>query len=484
MSSDRNPKRGLGEESTRRIRLALQAELYASRRAKEVDAGIGYSSGYLYKFCRGETTAQVGSFMQALELLDLDPGRFFANALSAPVSNDEMLREVEEIGEVDKRLVNLEKATTRLKSTPIAEGRLREVDAEALVAKMAGCRGVEQRRRLRQGQRYRQPAFAHAYLEHLDAFRYDDPKLAARNAEEVAVKMIHRLPVPRPERMALQLKALGVFGSAHRLVGGFSTAARAARIGLSHSRMHRLSRTTADLLQRGAYALSDHGRFAEAMKLLEEALVIYFDLDSQRGLGQVMVDRGLMLTYLGKHRASLTATRTALRLLPNTTPRDARNQLAALEVQGLAYKGLGDIENAEESLRLAVEKSDGLGEINRAKLLWQHGCLAFARKIFPVAEHHLRRAREVFDRVKGPEKALVSLDLAEVLVAQGDLATAAQLALTMARYLKTFSKNKMAQAGISEFMRIAVSGNLTLSCIGELRKKLETEKIRLLNERS
>ena len=478
VSTGKTAKRGLGEESTRRIRIALQAELRQSRRAKEIDAGIGRSRGYLYKFCRGDTTVQLGGLMAALDLLGLDPGRFFANALAAPIPNDEMLRDLEHLGAIDSRLVRLEQATSKLASTPPPEEPVREVDGQALVAKMAACHGVEQRRRLRQAERCRQPAFTRAYLEYLDALRYDNPKEAARNAEEMAVKLIPRLTGPQPERLALQLKALGVFGSAHRVSGGFSTAARAARVALALARKHRMPRVTADLLQRGAYALSDHGRFAEAMKLLDEALVIYFDLGSKQGLGQVMVDRGHMLNYLGEHKAAVQAFVRALRVLDNRGRQARRNILAAHTNLAVAYEHLGQFGDAEQALEEALTLVHDQESINKAKVVWQLGSIAMKRRSLVAGEKYFRMAAKLLEKRYPFDRALVTLDLTEALLAQGKADEATQIAVSTTEFLTPHRSNRVLEAATTKFLRLAIGGKLTVDHIRGLREQISRGRAR------
>ncbi|MCP3915423.1 MAG: hypothetical protein GY711_07700, partial [bacterium] len=215
------------------------------------------------------------------------------NALGTRVANDALLEDLERFGEIDSRLAAIEKATVEIELTEPPCRALPAIDVEAMLAGVLACNGKEQRRRLGDTKRYRHPAFVAAYLEHLDDLRYDDPQQARLNVCVVAVKLIPKLPGPQRERIALQLKAIGVYAAVHRQKGEYATAARALRRALAAARAHGLKRTVGDLLQGAAYVLSAHGRYSDSMVLLDEALVIFYDLRSQAGRGRVQVDRGV-----------------------------------------------------------------------------------------------------------------------------------------------------------------------------------------------
>ncbi len=460
-------------ESYKRIREGLRAE--KDRRWGEVgsiEADVGFSSGYLSKICRGKESIRVERLLQLLERMGVDPGRFFANALGTRPDNDALLEEVEHLGEIDRRLAHIEKVTREVELTssgPAPDA----VDAEAMLADLLSCSGREQRRRLGAGQKYRDPSFAAAYLERLDALRYDNPKQARLNAETMAVKLIPRLPGSRPERIALQLKAIGVYASCQRQKGEFATAARALRSALGISRRHGLKRITGELLQRAAAVVAENLSYSDVMELLDEALVIYVDLDLKLDLGTLMVDRGTALCKLGEYQASIAAIGRALELLEGNSPRTIRNRLAAHQELAQVYRALGDLERAEAALAEAVAESTQAGSLYRAALLWDHGVIALDRGCNDLAEESLRGASELFDSLKDRNKALVALDLAKVLILQGKNLEAVATAMTMAEYLKTFRGN-VVQAAITDLIQTALRGNLTLGAIERAQADLRT----------
>ncbi len=462
-------------DSARRIREALGAELdQRGAAAREVKAGLGLSQDYLRKVVRGTRSISIERLLETLELMDVDAGRFFANVLGTRIRQDALLEELEGLGEIHPRLERVERALAKVEDAEPPAPASRPIDAEAMLASVLGCAGTEQRRRLRHTEKYRHPAFAAAYLEHLDALRYDDPKEARQNAEVVAVWLIPALPGPRLERLALVLEAIGIYASALRQQGRFAMAARALRRALASARAHGLKTTLADLLQRAAYLISNQGRYSDALELLEEALVIYYDLGSQEDLGRVQVDRGLHRFYLGDLDAAVETLEQALRLLRRDSPSTTRNRLVAHQVLGYCFQKTGDLERAEQATARAVAESGGAGRAYRASLLWDHGVVALARDAHELAEERLRQASELFGGVQESNKALVALDLTKALMAQGKTLEAAAMATDMARYLTTFRGNRLAEAVLSELVRTAIEGRLSLDAIDEAREKLRS----------
>ncbi len=466
---------GVGSgESSRRIREALRAE--KDKRYGEVgriEADLGFSEGYLAKVCRGAAPIAVDRLLQVLERMEVDPGRFFARALGGRTDNDALLEEVERFGVIDRRLARIEKVTRGLETAAPVGPVPPAIDAGAMVADFVGCSGREQRRRLGAGEKYRHPAFAAAYLEHLDALRYDDAKEARLNAGAIAVKLIPRLPGQPSERIALQLKAIGVYASCHRQKGNWATAARALRLALGVSRRHRLAEMLTDLLRRAACVLSDNGRFWEAMGLLNEALVVCIDTDSHQDLGIVMVERATALLYLGEYRQTIAVLNRSLTFLQGDSLRMNRSRMAAHQVLGLAHKELGELRRAEVALSRAVAAARGAGRLNRASLLWDHGAIALKRKQFETAERSLRAAAGLFEELEDPTRALVALDLTTALLAQEKHLEAVAVAMSMAQFLGAFRGNPMADAAISDLVQKAIHGNLTADAVKWTRDRIE-----------
>ena len=288
----------------------------------------------------------------------------------------------------------------------------------------------------------------------------------------MAVKLVPRLPGRQSERIALQLKAIAVLASCYRQKGSWATAARALRLALGLARRQGQQEMLADLLIRAACVLSDNGRFGLAKDMLDEALVIYYDLDSREGLGMVMVERGSALCNLGEYRKAAEALKKSLRLLPKESRRAIRNRLAAKQVLGLIYREQGDLERAENALAEAVAESQEMGDLNRAALLWDHGVIALKRNCHGHAEKRLRESARIFGRLEDPRVAVVSLDLTKVLLLQNEYLGAVALALGSSEYLSAFRGNRVTDAAVSELTQMAAEGKLTVAAIERIQDAL------------
>ncbi len=462
------------DESSRRIRRALRAELdrrWGQRRA--INQAIGHGSEYLSKVCRRERPIKLDVLLLALEVMSIDAGRFFADALGASVANDSLLEELERFGEIHRHLPAIEKATVQLELSEPLGPAPPLADVEELLSPVVACGVKEERRRLRTAQKYRHPSFAAAYLEHLDALRYDNPKLARGNARVAAIQLIPRLPGSQRERMALQLKAIGIYASTHRHKEDSATAARAIRLALALARAHELRETTAELLQRGAYVLSGVGRYIDAMKLLDEALVIFVDMESQAGLARVQVDRSAHLYNLGEYRGAVVAAKRALKLLQGASRRCSRNRLVAHQVLAHSFCREGELELAEVEAAHAVTQSEKAGRVYRGYLSWDHGVIALKRHKYDLAEKRLREAARLLARGDDPNEAMATLDLAKSLVAQDKTLEAVAMAVSAAEYLNTLRGNKVAAAAVSDLMQTAIDGRVSLSAIERVQANLE-----------
>ena len=374
----------------RGVQTALDDELAKHwGRIGSIEAAVSRSEGYLRKFCRGNRTIPLDLLLESLQALGVDPATFFAKALGTRIDPDGFLRDLEQPGREAPALIKIEKATFKMEAgdaqasaRPPAAGSGR---AGELVARMAGCTVKEQRRRLRTAARYRTREFAGVYLAHLDARRYDDPKAVAKLVEVVAIELVPAIPGPRRERLALQCRAIVLFAAAHRLLGGFPTALRAARFALELARKHSLEHETAKVLQRSAYLLADHGQFQQALILLREAFEIQFDLGARAEMGRVMTDRSFMMMSLGDHRASVRASERALELLPGICPELRQCYLATYQSLAYGCEQLGDLEGAEKWLAEAIDVFEEEGGINWAKLIWHQGRIAYARGDYAAA---------------------------------------------------------------------------------------------------
>ena len=464
------------EDWIQQIRVALRGELRKRRgRIRQVEEAISRSEGYLRSFCRGKSSLTIELLMQALEVMGVDPRLFFANALAAPISSDAVLRDLETGGRVHRGFSEIEQAVRRVEQGGPLPGPEVPSRAEFLLASIETPNGSEERRRLKTARKYRDVGFVRAYLEQLDTLRYDQPKKAAQNARTVAIHLLPETPCDPRERLALELETLGIYGSALRMVGDFATAQQALVLALESARKHELLELAASLLQRSSYLLTDHGQLAESLTLLDEALLICFDLGLDSPLGTVLVDRGVVFHYQGKDRAAVSVLERALRLLGKDSRRVSRNRLAAYQVLGYVHQRAGDLDRSAAVIRQATAEFKEAGGLILAKLYWQHGCLALAQGAYAEAYEWLASAFDLLEQRGAPGRALVSLDMTKALLAQGKTEEAINMALGMAQFLTSFRGNQLAAAAISRFVQYAMTGRLSTTLIEELRADLELQ---------
>ncbi len=445
-----------------------------------IEAKVARSEGYLRKFCRGTRSISLNLLLKSLDALRVEPGVFFAKALGSPCNSDSFVQDLEQPGKEVPVLFKIEKTTLKIEAEPTAaettERRERKGCAEDLLAKIIGCTGKEQKRRLRTAQRYRDPSFVVAYLGHLDRLLDENPKLVARLLETMTLELIPTLPCSKVRRLELQCRAIALFGDAHRGTGGFPTASRAVRFALEIARKHSLEKTIAILLKQAAFLLADHGQYEQALILLRERFEIFFDLGSRIDMGKTLTDRGIMLMNAGRFQASVRVLSRALELLPELTPKLRSYYLSTYSAIAYGYEQMKDFSTAEEWLNEAISTFQAEGGITQAKLIWQQGRMAYARKNYSAARHHLEHAIELLDERTSSESALVRLDLTRVLLTSGEVRAAVDIALQMAAFLSHFQKNKVAEAAIAEYTRLALEGRLTIAAIDQLQPKLKQRR--------
>ncbi len=462
------------QESHRRLLTGLYGEVRSRwGRISEIEERLGLSSGYLNKLCKGKHEFKLAAFLKTLATVGLDPQAFFSHALEIHTEPRDYLEQLEG-SEEDRALVRIAQATLELEtSEPASAGVTATADASSVV-EFAACPRTEQRRRLRATARYRTHAFARAYLEHLDALRYDHAPEAAALATEVAVHLIPALPGPRQDRLALQCLALGIFGASRRLKTEFGTAARAFRLALDLADRHRLLEDRANLLIRASYLLKDFGHFDRALALLNEAMVGFVRLGSRHDVGRALVDHGTMNCYAGNYEDAVLDLRQALSQLEDTGSASTRSYLACYQHMAYAFEHMGDLEAAEECLATGARRFGPEHAVDKAKLDWTRGSLAFKRGDYQLAEELLATVAKVLAAREHPaQEALVSLDLVSVMLAQNKHREASDLAASMARLLTALKNNRFAEAAIVGLVRTALEGKLSQELVTQARAQVE-----------
>ncbi len=466
----------LWEETLERFREALRAEVRKRwGHIGEIEERAGLRLGGLSDFYSGRKKNEISDLLRALDALEIDYGSFFARALDFHGLPEDYLAQLEVGAEKDDvKIARLERATYQLegKTPPPVDALADASDVERQIAAVIRCKRREQERRLRETRAYGTHAFAHSYLEHLEILRYDAPDEAAKLTAMVMFGLIPRLPAPQSERLELHCKALGIFGSARRVRGRLASSARAYRLALELSRRGRLLGSTAEVLQRASYLLRDFGNFDRALAYLSEALILHAELGSESGIGKALVGRGMMLSYKGDYHRAIATLNQAIERLASSS--EARYLRSAYQYLAYAQEHLGNLEASEYNLQAAENLSAPATKHEQGKLIWLRGAQALRRGAYKDSEGLLRTARSLLAEAESPgQEALVSLDLLDALLCQGQLVEACELAQSTVHLLEAFANNRLASQTIIKLIRPALAGRLSRSVVAEVRTSLK-----------
>ncbi len=438
------------------------------------EIALGYNRGHFSRLFREELPIKIDLILRALDLLGVDHGEFFARAYDISLIPEVMLGLHARSHLVEPELCRIEKVVQRLETEePPRAGSLQGRDFRPRLETYWRDEAGYQRKHLAKTKMFRQPAFVTAYLERLDALRYERPKDAAKVAAGVVTLLLPLVPADRKQIIGFACKAIGIYASGHRQSLGFATAAAAIVVGLKLAGRHGLELERAELLQRGAFVLSDHGEFDRALGLLMKAQTEYSDQNFQPGLGKVLVDRGVVHSNKKEYAKSVQLFLRALEYIPARDFDLQRWWLSAYNGMALAYRELGRLDLAEEHIMHAIESYGDAEDGISARLWWQLGAILYCRGEGEGGEQLLKRAQVVFLRCENPvQSALVSLDLASMLLAQVKLVELSQLVKSMAPLLNQFRHNPIAEAALAEFFRAGLAGRITQTLIDEVRKEI------------
>ncbi len=468
------------EEALARILASLKAERRERYgRLGEQERCLSKRRGYLSQALRSPRGITLKVLLKALEALGVDLARFFGRVFDISPDAAEYLRELEGAGEPEPALARLEKAAlalfrARASGTCQKKAAGKLVDPQELLTSIERCPRLERRRWLRTTKKYRHPEFARAYLDRLDALRYENAMDAAKLAEVVALDLVPQLACGARERLALQLNAVGVFASARRVQGRYETAARAIRFALRLAREADLQDCAASLLTRGAYVLHDHGFYDRALLLLGECLAIHSDLGARTNVAKTMVDRGIMLDMTGEHFRATQAFSQAIGLLDNADDAVHKYRLAAHHGLVVAYQKMGNLQRAVAALAETIDIAQKEGATVTGKLLWRQASILADMENYPAARTALTQARKALASAGNHlEEALVCLDLVSVLLVHGKPREACRVAREMSSFLTGSRKNKVLEAALLEFVSASLRGQIEQSMIEKLGEELK-----------
>ncbi|MEM8995813.1 MAG: hypothetical protein AAGF23_13585, partial [Acidobacteriota bacterium] len=170
-----------------------------------------------------------------------------------------------------------------------------------------------------------------------------------------------------------------------------------------------------------------------ASQLLEMAIADFGDADRPDRLADAWVVRGALRIREMDPRGLVDSAR-ALELVDTGTARGQRTMVGALHNMAIAAtRGASSIESQEVAHRLLRSVKRRLANkprsLTKVRVFWVEGLLLAKMGITRLAEKRLVRVRDGLEHLKAPlALVLASLDLAAILISDGALEAARELA--------------------------------------------------------
>ncbi len=252
----------------------------------------------------------------------------------------------------------------------------------------------------------------------------------------------------------LRARAWSQIGNALRLQSDLPAAEIAFEQGWEH-----LELGTGDLLELAIFLdlqaslRRSQRRFAEALRLLKRAIVLFSKLGDPHRAGRSLINLSLALLYSGRTEESVPVLRQAMKLIePGLEPRlllSARHNLIAI------LADLGQFLEAQRAYREALPLYRAFPDAwTQNRRTWIKGKIAWGLGQVKEAEALFLAAREGFLAEGIPyETALVALDLALVYAEQGRTAELKRLAANLLPVFASRQIHREALAALAFFQR-------------------------------
>jgi tetratricopeptide (TPR) repeat protein len=216
------------------------------------------------------------------------------------------------------------------------------------------------------------------------------------------------------------------------------------------------------------------GRFAEAVDLLDQAIVLYREVNEPHFQGRSLITKGLVLQYAGETDLAADDFRNGLFLIhPANEPR-----LVLIAHYGLIHcaNDNGRYAEARSLIQEARPVWNQVGkQLDLVRLRWLEGKVSLG-----LGQHHL--AEQAFLEVRNEfiaaeiahDVALASLDLAGIYARQGRLAEVKRLAAEMLPIFQARDVPRETLAALICFQQAAEMEQITLSMVEEVAAYLKT----------
>lgn len=459
----------------RQIRSALRAELKRRHgQIGQIEAELSRSEGYLSRFCRGDMELTLKGCLDALEALQLEPGAFFSTAFGTMVTSEDIVGRLAGDQCKDKGLVAIDQALADYEENAGEAGEPRR-HHHASVEELVSQSIEVQLRRLRTAKKYRGEEFLRSYLDWLEAYRFDEPKIAMRLLLGTIQYALPYAAASERSRTKLFCMALASYAGCARAQDKIQTAFGVILRGLRLADRDESRLLRAELLKRAGAFCASIPSYETGLHLIREAVELSVEAGDDRMLGTGLIARGVLLFYAGNGPRAEQAFQRGLALLHSSDDRESRMSKLS------AFSGLVAIcidanrhDEAGSWLAKAVTTFRSDGGLILGKLFWHKGSLERAAGERTAAIESYTEALKHLGAGSVLDCALVSVELASTLLEVGRNAEAVFIAKSMASLTDAMRENQIAQAALVEFLRVVLNGGLNESLLLQLKAELES----------
>lgn len=354
---------------------------------------------------------------------------------------------------------------------------LQEIDhAAALLGEILGRPGPERRRLVEEQSRFRALMLCDLLLERSREAGFTDPAVAVELAE-LAVTVSGRLDAEHYGEALVEdarARAWGHLANAFRVANDLRRAEEALRKAEDHhERGGEDAYLGAEILGFKSSLRNSQGRYMEAAALLDPAIRIYREAKDRHREGRTIIKKASSLSYAGRNAHAIRLVRRGLAKIDIfEEPRllvYARHNL-------IGY--LNELSRHEEALRALAETRGlylQLGESSSlVRLRWLEGKILRSLGQPKDAEAAFREVRdELIGLGLALDAALVSLDLAMILLERGATGELKRLAAEMIPVFESRDDQQKALAAFLLFQKAAEAEQVTLGLLQEVASSLE-----------
>ncbi|HWM92261.1 MAG TPA: tetratricopeptide repeat protein [Thermoanaerobaculia bacterium] len=354
---------------------------------------------------------------------------------------------------------------------------LQEIDhAAALLGELLGRPGADRRRLVEEQPRFRALMLCDLLLDRSRDAGFTDPSAAIELAE-LAVVVTGRLDTEHYGEALVEdarARAWGHLANAFRIASDLHQAEEALRKAEEHHRQGgEDAYIGAEILSFKASLRNAQGRYEEAAALIDPSIKLYREARDRHREGKALIQKGTSLSYAGRHARAIQLVRQGLAKIDiYEEPRllvFARHNL-------IGY--LNEVGRHEEALRALAETRGlylQLGERpSLIRLRWLEGKILRELGRTDEAEAAFREVRdELIGLGLGLDAALVSLELAMILLERSDTGELKRLAAEMIPVFESRDDHQKALAAFLLFQKAAETEQVTLGLLQEVASSLE-----------